>query len=277
MDISKLLRPPLKDENVFWIDKETIQSVFSPDKKFNLVFSHSHEISMGSYECLFNLLDCQDNIVDNFEPLNAISSCDCCWTNDSSYFALAIRFDKTYGYLFVHLPSLDFALIKIFNPYPLDISFHNYEFIIGYNDLQIAAANSNRLVGGGATEIPYKKYFRPADIRFNVVDLKFYSRDRLKDIASITESDNLYRHELIDGGFNEFNGEFPQDTLSGCNGRAFEVYQLEAFAEYGDKISKLWIEEIQRKTNNTYNRWNKVSDYIGHRTRKEDEKLIVGF
>jgi hypothetical protein len=275
MDTSKLLRLPLKDENIFGVDKETIKSIISPNKEFKVVFSHFHEMRMGFYESLFSLLDSQDNTVDKFEPLKAISNNYCCWSDDSKYFTLAIRFERTYGYFIVHLPSLDFALVKIFNPYPLDISFRNHAFVIAYNDRQICAANTNQLFGGGTTALPYKKYFKPTDLLFNLPDLKFNSRDRLQDIATITESDKEYRHDLIDGGFNEFNGSFPQDTISGYNGRAFEVYQLEAFAEYGDKISKFWIEEIQRKTNNKYNRWNKVSDYIGHRTRQEDEKLLT--
>ncbi|MDO3628482.1 LEA type 2 family protein [Mucilaginibacter sp. BT774] len=274
MDTSKLLRRPLKVENMFGVDTETTQSVISPDKKSKVVFSHSQEIRMGSYEHLFSLLDSDDNLIDNFEPLIAISN-HCCWKPDSSYFGLAIRFEKIYGFLLIHWPSLNFTFIKVFNPYPLDISFKNHDFVISYNDQQVAAANTSQLFGGGTTELPYKKYFKPADILFNLAELKFYSRDRLEDIPDIIESDKEYKFDLIDGGFNEFHGTFPQDTITGYNRRAFEVYQLEAFAAYGDKVSKFWLEEIQRKTNNKYNKWNKVSDYIGHRRRQEDEKSLI--
>ena len=86
--------------------------------------------------------------------------------------------------------------------------------------------------------------------------------------------DKVYNHELIDGGFNEFHGTLPQDTVTGYNGRAFEVYQLQAFAEYGDKISQYWLDEIKRKTNNNYNISHRVSDYIGQRRRQDEEKLF---
>jgi len=259
----------MKDLN--WVDNENVMQVFSPDQKYQVVFSHFHEIRMGVYECLFNLLDNNEKIIDRFEPLTAISSNDCCWAENSACFSLAVRVEENYGYLFIHLPSLEFAFIKIFNPYPLDISFDSDNFIITYNDEQVKAANTNKLFGGGSNTLPYKKYIKPNDLVFKLSDLQFFKRDKMKNLNSIIESYKEYKHELNDGGFNEFKGVFPQDTITGYNGRSFEVYQLEAFAEYGDKVSKLWLDEIKNKTFGTYNKWNKVSDYISFRKRQDYE------
>jgi len=130
------------------------------------------------------------------------------------------------------------------------------------------------LVGGGITELPYKRYHKPTDITFDLNILEFYPISDLQNILSLTTDDKNYSLGLVDGGYNEFKGKFPKDTISGYNGRAFEVYQLKDFADYGDEISKFWLEEIKRKTNNNYSLWNKVSQYIGHRRRQDDEKYI---
>ena len=87
MDNSILFRKPLQKDDLDWIDNETIKVVYSPDGQYKIVFSHFHEGTMGSYECLFNLLDYQDQIIETFEPLKGISDKNCCWTEDSTYFA----------------------------------------------------------------------------------------------------------------------------------------------------------------------------------------------
>ena len=104
---------------------------------------------------------------------------------------------------------------------------------------------------------------KPNDLTFDIAELVFYPRQRRNDLTSLIESDKEYNLQLIDGGYNKFEGVFPQNTKQVYNTRQLEIYQLEAFAEYGDKKSQEWLEMIKRKTNNKYNRWTKVSDYIG--------------
>ena len=65
-----------------------VDYVVSPDKEFKIAFSHFQEIRMMTYEGLFTLLDDKDNIIDKFEPLTAIDSKLCCWTDDSTYLRL---------------------------------------------------------------------------------------------------------------------------------------------------------------------------------------------
>ena len=238
-----------------------VEFVVSPDKKFKIAFSHFQEIRMLIFEGLFTLLDEFDTIIEKFEPLTAISQNLCCWKNDSTYFAVGVGRSPS-GYLIVKLRQLDFSFIKIANPY-LDISFHKDKFVVSYNDEQVALTNSTQTFGGGVLEIPNKNMIKPSDLTFDLSDLAFYPSSQLKDLSNLFKSDREYNLQLIDGGYNEFKGIFPQSTKQVYNNRQFEIYQLEAFAEYGDKKSQEWLEMIKNKTQNNYNRWTKVSDYIG--------------
>ena len=108
---------------------------------------------------------------------------------------------------------------------------------------------------------------KPNDLTFDLAELNFHTRQKLNDLTKLIKSDKEYNLQLIDGGYNEFNGVYPQNTKQVYNTRQLEVYQLEAFAEYGDKKSQEWLDLIKRKTNNKYNRWTKVFDYIGYHER----------
>jgi len=238
-----------------------VHYVASPDKKFKIAFSHFVEIRMSTYEGLFTLLDDNDTIIEKFEPLTVVSERLCCWTDDSTYFAVAIGHSPS-GYFIARLPELDFTFIKMTNPY-LDISFLKDKFVVGYNDEQVALTNSTQTFGGGVLEIPSKTMIKPNDLTFDLSVLTFYSRRQIKDIPNLIRLDKEYNLPLIDGGYNEFKGVFPQNTKQVYNTRQLEIYQLEAFAEYGDKKSQEWLELIKQKTNNKYNRWTKVSDYLG--------------
>jgi hypothetical protein len=234
------------------VNTQYVHYVISPNKKFKIAFSHFQEIRMSTYEGLFTLLDDDDTIIEKFEPLTAISERLCCWTNNSNYFTVAIGHFPS-GYLIVRVPELDFAFIKILNPY-LDISFNSNKFLVGYSDEQVALTNSTQTFGGGVLEIPSKTMIKPNDLIFDLSDLIFYSRQQLNDLIKIIKSDKEYNLQLIDGGYNEFKGVLPQNTKQVYNTRQLEIYQLEAFAEYGDKKSQEWLEMIKRKTSNNYNR-----------------------
>jgi hypothetical protein len=123
--------------------------------------------------------------------------------------------------------------------------------------------NSTQTIGGGVLEIPNKKMIKPNDLTFDLGELIFYRRQQLNDFTKLIKSDKEYNLQLVDGGYNEFKGLFPQNTKQVYNTRQLEIYQLEAFAEYGDKKSQEWLELIKQKTNNNYNRWTKVFNYIG--------------
>ncbi len=240
---------------------EYVHYVVSPDKKFKIAFSHFQEIRMSTYEGLFTLLDNCDTIIEKFEPLTVVSERLCCWTNNSKYFAVAVGHSPS-GYLIVRVPELDFAFIKMVNTY-LDISFSDGKFLVGYSDEQVGLTNSTQTFGGGTLEIPTKTMIKPNDLTFDLSELTFYPQQEFKNISNLIKDKREFNLQLIDGGYNEFKGVFPQNTKQVYNTRQLEIYQLEAFAEYGDKKSQEWLEMIKHKTGNKYNRWAKVADYIG--------------
>jgi hypothetical protein len=212
------------------------------------------------------LLDDRDNIIDGFEPLTTFSNQKCCWNNNSNIFVIAVsRF--TYGYLLAKVPDLEISFIKMLNPYPLDIYFKKDALVISYNNHQLELLNSTETFGGGHVEIPVKRYLNPKEIELQIENLTFYPRQNLPDLLSLTKSEKEYCLEPIDGGFREFKGVLPQSTMQVYNQRQLEVYQLEAFAEFGDEQSKEWLNAIKKKTNENYNKWQKVTDYIGFQKR----------
>lgn len=264
METSKLFRKPLTDSK--WDDPGEISLVYSPDKKYKIAFSHFFETRMNSYEGLFNLLDKGDNIIDGFEPLTTFSSQKCCWNEVSNIFSVAIV-DFGYGYLFTKIPDLEVSFMRIANPYPLNIYFTNHAFVISYDDYQLSLKNSTATFGGGPLEIPSKIYLKPKDIEIPSGEIFFYPREKLQDFGELTQSQNKYHLDPIDGGFREFSGIFPENTKQVYNTRQLEVYQLEAFAEYGDAQAQEWLNAIKEKTKGNYSKWEKVADYIGSQKR----------
>lgn len=263
------MKEPINNSKFTTIDNENMIAVPSPDNRLKVVFSYFRETRMGANEYLFSIFDNQDTIIKNFEPLRAINTRNCLWFNDSTFFSLAIRAYEKYGYILVDAKTLNFAFIKVSNPYPLCINFAENKLVIAYKNEQFDLANSSKLVNGKTTELPYKRFKKPEEINLKLESLTFYPIDELQNICKLTELDKEYKLDLIDEGFAEFKGKLPQNTVDGYNGRPFEVYQLETFAEYGDKVSQFWLKLIKEKTNNTYSSWSKVSDYIGKLKRKE--------
>jgi hypothetical protein len=260
MDKDRLLRDPFR--KVEWFTYDTIRSRVSPNSKFSLLFSHSREGSMMNYECLFTLTENSESIIDNFEPLTAIADYYSCWKADSTVFALALsRF--AFGYLLVKVPSLELGFIRVFNPYPLEVAFIGESFRISYKDDSVRLTNSMATFKAGETEIPKKIYTKPKDVVIDLNDINFYSRVELDRLGELTADQPLYNLELIEDGFREFKGIYPQNTKQIYNTRQLEIYHLEAFAEYGDPVSVAWIDEIRAKTNGDYSRWDKVYDYLG--------------
>jgi hypothetical protein len=260
MDKGRLLRDPFREVDTFTYDN--IESRVSPDNQFSFLFSHSREVSMMAYECLFTLTENNETIVDNFEPLTAIAEYYSCWKPDSTAFALALsRF--AFGYLLVKVPSLELGFIRVFNPYPLEVAFIGESFRISYKDESVRLTNSTATFMGGEMEIPKKIYTKPKDIVIDLNDIVFYPRTGLNRLEELTDNQPLYNLELIEEGFREFKGVFPQNTKQIYNTRQLDVYQLEAFAEYGDAVSQTWLDEIKTKTNGDYSPWDNVFDYLG--------------
>jgi hypothetical protein len=264
MDALKLFRKPLTGPK--WNNPGEVTFVTSPDGKYKIAFSHFFEIHMGSYHGLFNLLDGSENIIDRFEPLVTYGSQHCCWTDTSTLFAMGIA-SFGYGYLLMQLPEKKVAFIKAPNPFPLNIYLTEKAIILSYDDYSLSLKNSTQTFGGGPLEIPCKIYLKPTNIEIPLNSVRFFPRSELTRLGELTAKDMVYRLDPIDGGFREFQGAYPQTTMDKYNTRQLEVYQLEAFAEYGDKQSQEWLEAIIKKTKGKYSKWEKVANYLGIQRR----------
>jgi len=264
MDASKLFRKPLTDQK--WNDPGNVTIVPSPDGQYKIIFSHFFEVRMTLYHGLFNLLDSRNNILDRFEPLVAYGSQNCCWNDTSTLVALGIA-SYGYGYLFMQLPEKKVAFVKVPDPFPLNISLTETALILSYDEYSLSMKNSTQTFGGGPLEIPTKYYLKPKDIEIQLGSVRFFPRFELNNLEVLTKNDMEYRLDPIDGGFREFKGVFPETTKDVYNTRQLEVYQLEAFAEYGDKQSQEWLEAIRAKTKGKFSKWEKVSNYLGIQRR----------
>jgi hypothetical protein len=264
MDASKLLRKPFLVKR--WDQSEEVTFVPSPDKKYKIAFSHFVEERMGSYRGLFSLLDESDNIIDGFEPVTTFTDKMCYWNSDSNIFVLPTA-DFNYGYLLVKVADLSISFLKLANPYPTILHFKNDVLVVSYDEYQLSLRNSIQTFGGGPLEIPSKVYLKPPDIEIPLKELTFFSRKKLGKLEELTKSAREFRLDPIDGRFREFKGVFPQSTKQVYNTRQLEVYQLEAFAEYGDEQSAKWLNAIKDKTVDKYNKWEKVANYLGLQQR----------
>jgi hypothetical protein len=264
MDASKLFRNPLTDQK--WNEPGDVTFVPSPDGKYKIAFSHFFEVRMTLYHGLFNLLDSSDNILDGFEPFVTIGSQYCWWNNTSTLFALGVAAFR-YGYLLIHLPESNVAFVKVPDPFPLNISLTENALILSYDESSLSLKNSTETFRGGPLEIPTKIYLKPKDIEIPLGSVRFFPRFELNNLEALTKNNTEYRLDPMDGGFREFKGVFPETTKDVYNTRQLEVYQLEAFAEYGDKQSQEWLEAIRTKTKGKYSKWEKVSNYLGIQKR----------
>jgi len=131
----------------------------------------------------------------------------------------------------------------------------------------VEVLNSEKLIGGGITELPRIKYEKAKDIIIKLSDLPIIDKDELANVF-LTETEPHY-FEPQRNGFWPFNGELPKTTATGYNGRSFEMYQLEVFAEYGDAVSKKWLDMIIEKTNGKYQLYKPVTEYLGLLKRED--------
>jgi hypothetical protein len=97
-------------------------------------------------------------------------------------------------------------------------------------------------------------------LTFQFDSLNWFSIDRLDDFKKIENEVEQLDLKPIDNGWRTFKGTFPQTT-------DVQVWDLKKFADYGDKQSSEWLNELYKVTTDP-NLWIKTSDYIGHKTRK---------
>ena len=258
---NKYLRPPY--EGVEADFSKAIKYYPSPDKKHSILTSHCWEYRMGANACLFHLVNEQNDIIEDFTPLTTNSRIS--WKKDSSKVAILVGEGKR-GILIFYLNNGKFSFFKT-NAFTF--RFDEDNLVLFISDELITNLNSDKLMGGGITELPRVKYSKPDDILINPGELKLFNKENLADYYDIGEEDsfNIFPKE---DGFWEFTGKLPENTIKGYNGRDFEIYQLEIFAKFGDAQSIEWLFEIKNMTNNQYSKWDKVSKYLGNREKNKN-------
>lgn len=235
----------------------------SHDKRYSIILTHCWEWAKDCDCFLFALIDEKEQILENFEPL--VSRRHILWSQNSRYVIIPVGQSNS-GFLIYDVQESTFGLIKFKRIGLIDISTTENEIVLGYPASQIKSLNDATLFGGGENGLPRKKYLKPEDLSIPFDKIKLHTKSSLATIFDIEKT--LYSLEPIENGFHEFNGRLPSNTKDGFNRREFQVYQLEAFAEYGDEQSIKWLNEIIKKTSNNYSRWKNVSEYIGFKKRK---------
>jgi hypothetical protein len=265
-DINKaeLLREPIGNDGSFYVN-ESINNCWSPNKKHRVIVSHCFEPSMMANLCLFTLAN-GNAILNRFEPLTALPS-SCKWSQNSRYFSIAAR-SEFYFYMIWDSKNDKFAIVRMNNPYPLELSFiDSFQIKIQVDDTELRMSNSTSVVGGDTAEWPTYRYKKPLPLKFNIDQLPFHDGFKLKNIPQIAKNYKEYSLELIKSGFHPFKGNMPISTVQHFNGRQMELFHLEAFALYGDDISKKWLKEIKQIIGSNYSPWDKVETHLGNRDR----------
>ncbi len=256
------LRPPYLGINANFSNEVNLNT--SPNKTHAIVISHCWTYKRGAKACLFHLVDNNENIIEDFTPLTTNAKLS--WSEDNSMIAICVG-EAHRGILIYHIEEKAFSFFKS-NSYTF--KFDNNQLKLYISDKFVEQLNSSQLLGGGESELPRVKYVRPDDITVDVRQLKKFNKSELENYFDVGEANPIYIDPL-ERGFWPFNGRLPQNTTQGYNGRDFEMYQLETFAKFGDSQSIEWLFEIKEKTKNEYSKWDKVSDYLGHRERRNIE------
>ncbi|MBK7009799.1 MAG: hypothetical protein IPH36_14800 [Saprospiraceae bacterium] len=69
--------------------------------------------------------------------------------------------------------------------------------------------NSDKLYGGGISELPRIKYIKPADVTIEIASLVYYQKNQLKHIFELNKEEKI-NLSPINSGFWEFSGKMPQ-------------------------------------------------------------------
>ena len=256
-----LIREPYRTfSGVIW---EEVRYHVSPNKKYVLVVSHCWEYRNGCNACLFHLLDDSGSIIEDFNPHTTQGIVR--WSDDSHFLGIVTSHLINRGVLIMDLVRHQFTFVRSRCNH---FNFNDSTLIFTIPEREIELTNSDSLVGGGKSSLPRVKFLKPPDVIIQLSSLPFYSKNELANICEVKNDVLEINLEPIKDGFWPFHGRFPQNTWDSFNGREFEVYQLEAFAKYGDEQSIKWLNEIKSMSNKRYESGWPVSYYLGKRERE---------
>jgi hypothetical protein len=248
---------------------DEIEVVPSPDRTHALVFSHGLEMTMMNWSYNFTLLDKNLDVVEKFERMTAVSM-SCSWSGDSSIFA--VPGCAWGGLLLWNVRRKAFTIIRISGRQFIFKFQEPSHLLIQIDPEQLRAMNNEAVFGGGSTQCPAERFRAPADSRIALSKLRWHSRGKLSGIERIAKKASVIDMDFVADGFFPFKGKFPASTTDVFNGRRLEVFQLEAFAAYGDKQAQAWLTEIKKNVGNhpdrwAQARWSRVSKYLGSKKR----------
>lgn len=228
--------------------------ILSPDNNQKLHFYDSIEPRMGMTISNFSLTNLLTKEKVKFPGIWTLGykGHSTSWSDNSNFFSLAIGspFDC---FLIVDTKTKQFSVIAFLNVWNLEAKCHNDKLEIEFSDDPIPERTEH-------DKYPTKHYTKPDNLRFPFDNLNWFPIDRLKDFKKIENEVEQLELKPIDNGWRTFKGTFPKTT-------DVQVWDLKVFADYGDKQSIEWLNELNQLTDDP-NLWIKTSDYIGHKTRK---------
>jgi len=174
------------------------------------------------------------------------------WSSESDHFLLPVSSEIDFFFIY-NLITKQFAAIPFENVWILDGSLVEKRVVIHFDNNEIPDRRERE-------NYPTKKYSSPEDLEFKLSDLEWESFDGLSEVKELVSRKPLIPFNPIDCGWKEFKGLFPQTTQ-------VLVWELNKFAEYGDKQAQVWIEQV-KSTSPNFNYWVEASVYIGHKERE---------
>jgi hypothetical protein len=274
-DILKAHYPDGGIHKSIYCDHQKLKSFWSPDKKHKLIFSHSVEFSMGTCSWCVTLAT-KHKILHPFPP-SFIGKPYCAWSFDSRFFAVQIS--STLPVILVWNCDKDcFAVINLQAPEGEMKFLKNGDLVYEINDYGLNESSEilNNVYTwekeNGKPEWPLIRY-KKNSIKFKRSQLKFYPADEISNIKKIIKVQKQYQLNVAENGFLPFKSEAPQSTDHKINGKRLKIFQLEAFAKYGDHVCQKWLKAVRKKQDERTAQGGNRSDhhtvvkYIGEQKR----------
>lgn len=228
--------------------------ILSPDNYQKLHFYDSIEPSMGMTMSKFSFTNLLTQEKIKFPGIWTLGykGYSASWSDNSNFFSLAIGnpFDC---FLIIGIKMNQFSVIPFLNVWNLKARCYNDKIEIEFSDDQIPERIEH-------DKYPTKQFTKPDNLIFPFDKLNWFAIDRLMDLKKIENEVEKLDLKPVDNGWRKFKGILPQTT-------DVQVWNLKVFADYGDKQSIEWLNELNQLTDDP-NLWVKTSDYIGHKTRK---------
>jgi len=230
---------------------------YSPDNGHKLTFYDFAEPRMGMSICRFKLSNLKTNELTEFNELWAIGTGlnSFSWSDNRGFLSLPILNPYngktvTESFFIYNIEEKLFASIHFSNCWILNATCHN-EYVEVEYDEQIESDHK---------KYPTKDLTKPANLEFSFSELKWTDIEKLSQFKELNKDAYVHQLKPIDNGWRLFKGQFPANT-------EVLVWELNKFAEYGDKQSIEWLNNIKAKTNKI-DYWVKASYYLGLKNRK---------